>query len=162
MFTELGPFARAAIAEADQLASSTIDFLSPKGPGVGDRFTADFLKRLGDCLVTRNIAAEPQFRVGQTVAYSFDFYIPAERTVIEIALGAHNPSTEYEKDILKCLIARTNGIRVDHLVLLGRPGAKKRLSGPGPSSIARHALMHWNLLVDVLEIPGAVEELTVG
>ena len=38
--------------------------------------------------------------------YCFDFYFPDERTAVEIALGLHNPISEYERDIFKCLLAR--------------------------------------------------------
>ncbi len=54
------------------------------------------------------------------VGYAFDSHISDEATAVEIALSLHNPISEYEHDIFKCLLAREKGLAVDAL-LLDRP-----------------------------------------
>lgn len=86
------------------------------------------------------------------VGYAFDFHIPDEATAVEIALSLHNPISEYEHDIFKCLLAREKGLAVDALLLIVRPGAFHRQGAPGPRRISDFVLKKFNLRVRLLEL----------
>ena len=60
-----------------------------------------------------------------------DFYFPSEGTIVEIALGLRNPNTEFEKDILKAVIAKSLGHRVEKLLFISKPGGSRKCRQPG-------------------------------
>lgn len=65
-----------------------------------------------------------------------DFYFPDEGTIVEVALSARNPTSEYERDLFKALLAKSAGHQVERIILISRPGAFKKLSEPAPQAIA--------------------------
>ena len=110
-----------------------------QGPGRGDRVTAAYIKAL------RNAAAE---RLGRDFAECsltsshgarVDYWFPEERTILEIAFGLRNPLSEFERDVLKAVMARAAGVSVEHLVLLAKPGAHSRLKAPWFRAVIRWA-----------------------
>ena len=54
---------------------------------------------------------------------------------MEVALGLGNPNTEYEKDILKALMARDRGNKVEQLIFISKPGGVKKCNQPGRSAV---------------------------
>src|SRR6185437_11337178 len=87
------------------LAARSPDFAAGKDAGTGDHATNSFMRQLrGD--------AEAAFRVDFSEKkicgnnnFAVDFYFPSEGAVVEVALGLPNPASEFEKDILKALMA---------------------------------------------------------
>jgi len=67
-----------------------------------------------------------------------DYYFAEEGTIVEIALGLRNPNTEYEKDIMKAIIAKNLGNEVQKLVFISKPGGEKKCKQPG-----RLAMRNW-------------------
>jgi hypothetical protein len=84
--------------------------------------------------------------------FRFDFYFPDEGTAIEFAFGLHNPNSEFERDILKCILAIEDGCPVKKLVLVGKPGAILRLSAPAPKVIVTLVGKRFDIVVEVLEL----------
>jgi hypothetical protein len=84
--------------------------------------------------------------------YCFDSYFPDERTAVEIALSLHNPISEYERDIFKCLLAREEGVELTRLIFIARPGSLSRQRAPGPRKIAALVENHFGLRIDILEL----------
>jgi hypothetical protein len=41
--------------------------------------------------------------------FRLDFFSPDEETAVEFAFGLHNPNSEFERDILKCVLAIEGG-----------------------------------------------------
>lgn len=128
------------IAEADP------DFQVVKGPSLGDRATAHFLAELRRRALEAFGSDFSERKICGATSYAVDFYFGPERTVVEVALGLPNPSSEFEKDILKCMVAK-DYVQVDRLVLISRPGGEKKCSQPG-----RTALMEWARTKHGLEI----------
>jgi hypothetical protein len=125
---------------ADDLARKDHNFNKTKGPSVGDRATRRYMDKL-------NKAARRHLRnrvhieeaVMEGTGLNFDFYLPWERTAVEVALGLHNSASEWEKDLFKALLAKHHGKPIRKLVFLTR---RKGLSvRSSPSARAEIAFM---------------------
>jgi hypothetical protein len=89
-------------------------------------------------------------------ALAVDFFFPEEWTIVEVALGLPNDSSEFEKDVLKSLMAIDCGHRVDRLVLISRAGGERKCSEPGRSAVMQWAQKAHGLTVDVYDLPGTL------
>jgi hypothetical protein len=79
------------------LANKTPDFYKVKGAGIGDRASNEFMKNLRQLAKSHFGSDFSEMRVCKDTKHAFDFYIPEEGSVIEVALSLHNPASEYEK-----------------------------------------------------------------
>ncbi len=137
---------------AQKLAESTPGFFDIKGAGEGDHATNAFMKSLrilaqkqfGADLHEKQCVAGPNFR--------FDFYLPNERTVIEIALSLRNPNSEFEKDLLKCILAQKQGLEIKHLLLISKPGGMKKADEPGRKRMAELVQTDFGIAVEVWDL----------
>ena len=120
---------------AKEISRNTVGFFDIKGPGAGNHSTNEFISELdkramdefGEDFSEKNICGNNSLAV--------DFYFPEEATVVEVALGLGNPNTEYEKDILKALMARERGNKVEQLIFISKPGGVKKCNQPGRSAV---------------------------
>lgn len=139
---------------ARQVAERTTDFEAVKGPGAGDRATLAFMRGLRqEAEITFGQDFSEKKLCGET-ALAVDFYFPDEATIVEVALGLPNPASEYEKDVLKAIMAQELGCRVQRLFFISRPGAAKRCSQPGRSAVKDWAKAGHNLGIEVHELGG--------
>ena len=140
------------VALAQEVADERPTFFSIKGPSVGDHDTASFMRELrkratdefGEDYSERKVCGRNNLCV--------DFYFEDESTIVEIALGLRNPTSEYERDLLKALMAKEAGYSVNRLLFVSKPGALKRLRQPGATAIASWAERLHGLKVGVIEI----------
>jgi len=149
---------------ADQLADlaqSLVDewpnFFQKKGAGAGDRDTNAFMKELR---ARAKVALGRDFGEGQICGNNKlapDYYFPDEATIVEIAMGLRNPSSEFERDILKAIMAQEAGNHVSRLLFLSKPGAVARCSQPGLQAFTDWALRAYKIVVEVREFTPAVE-----
>ncbi len=102
-----------------------------RGPGKADRASDRFVKKVARHakarLGSRVRSEEP---VTDKASLRFDFYLPRERTAVEIALGLGNPASEWEKDLFKALLARHHGKGIRKLVFFTLPKGIKVRSSP--------------------------------
>ncbi|MGH9490833.1 MAG: hypothetical protein ACRD17_10010 [Terriglobales bacterium] len=140
------------IVAAQLLADSTPEFFETKGPGVGDRATAAFLRRLQDCATRLFHADYSEKSACGSTALRFDFYFPEERAAVEFAFGLHNPNSEFERDVFKCLLASEDGCPVHKLFLVGKPGALQRLGAPAPQAIIGFVRKRFGLEFEIVEL----------
>ena len=149
----MGPLARRLVAAAQETARRTRGFQRRLGAGAGDDATKRYKEAL-DNLVRRRWPdlILPEERVIEGARYRFDYYIPSERTVIEVALSARNPGSEFEKDAFKVLLAKRAGKPVDRLVVVGKEGTEKRLDQPGQRAICAFARAEHGIDVDVKDL----------
>jgi hypothetical protein len=139
-----------------QLAQALADerptlFLS-KGPGAGDRDTKEFiheLRRRAEQVFGVDYAEKEICGANKLCP---DYYFPDEQTVVEIAFLLKNSPSEFEKDILKAILADESGQPVRKLVFISKPGAVKRCNAPD-----RRSMIEWAERVHGLSI--AVHEL---
>jgi hypothetical protein len=140
------------ISLAREIAAATPDFHIIKGPGTGDKANHDFMSTLRSRAkeAFRRDYAEKQIS-GDTKA-AVDFYIPEEKTIIEVALNLRFPLSEFHKDIFKTLLARDKGKNVDHLVFVSKPGARKRHQEPFSQAIIHWVKKHYSINVTIEEL----------
>ena len=138
---------------AREIAAADPNFQSIKGAGVGDRATAKFLAELRKRVFEAFGDECWEKKICGPTAYAVDFYLEAENAAIELALGLPNPSSEFEKDILKAIIAQ-DYFPVRRLVLISRAGGEKKCRQPGRSALRNWALTKYNLQIDVFDLGG--------
>jgi len=137
---------------AQRMAERIPDFFETKGPGKGDHATAEFVRALrqgarglfGSDFSEKIACASAGFR--------FDFFFPEEAVAVEFAFGLHNPISEFERDIFKCMLAVEDGCPVKRLMLIGKPGAIARLSAPAPKAVMALVKKRFGLTVEVFEL----------
>lgn len=137
---------------AQELVADTPDFCEVKGPGAGDHATNAFMLKLrerarvefGNDYAEQELCSANGFRV--------DYYFPSEATIVEVALGLPKPKTEFERDVLKCIMAKDAGHAVDRLVFFSKPGAQKKCSQPGRAAIAEWLQRNHGIVIEVFEL----------
>ena len=156
-----GPHTKVLLNVAQRIADGTADFRVKKGPGSGNRATNQFMKTLrkaareefGGDFAEQNISGDNGLAV--------DYYFPDESTIIEIALGLEKSNSEFEKDILKAVIAKQNGSHVDRLVFVVKPGGKRKCKQPGRMAMISWAKEIHGITIDVQELiacsPGSAQ-----
>jgi hypothetical protein len=135
---------------AQELAERTPRFFEKKGPGVGDHATGVFVRLLRQLAHEVFGADYSEKIVCKGAGFRFDFYSPDEVTAVEFGFGLHNPNSEFERDILKCLLAIEDGRKVRKLIRVGKPGAIARLSAPALKAIVALVGKRFDLAVEVL------------
>ncbi|HWT00334.1 MAG TPA: hypothetical protein VN256_08810 [Pyrinomonadaceae bacterium] len=137
---------------AQSLAGARPNFFEIKGPSVGDRDTAAFMKELRALAASAFGADYSEKKICGENKLCVDFYFPDEETIVEVALGLRNPTSEYERDILKAIMANESHKAVRHLLFISKPGALKRLSQPGAAAMAAWAERQHGIKVEVREL----------
>lgn len=137
---------------AQEIALKTPDFFQKKGPGHGDRASGQFMLSLRKAAQGLFGCDLSETRACKSASFRFDFYFPEERTAVEFAFGLCNPLSEYERDIFKCLLAQKDGLPVETLLLVGKPGALSRQGARGPVAIRKFVESTHGLTVDVIEL----------
>lgn len=139
---------------ARTIAGENPQFQAVLGPGDGDRATRRFMDQLrAEAVRVFGRDYSEQKICGET-AFAADFYFPEEATVVEVALGLPNPNTEFEKDILKAIVAQDYNYPVRRLFFISRPGGAKKCSQPGRSAFIEWAKQRHNLHIEVHELGG--------
>ena len=137
---------------AQALADERPHFFDLKGPSVGDHDTSSFMKELRSRSLLALNADYAEKKVCGENKLCVDYYLPDEETIIEVALGLRNPTSEYERDILKAIMANDSGYSVSHLLFISKPGALKRLAQPGAATIAAWAERNHGIKVEIREL----------
>lgn len=138
---------------AQAIATRTPDFFAIKGAGAGDKASNVFMAQL------RKAAADlfefdfSEKRVCREARFALDFYFTDEATAVEVALSLRNSSSEYERDIFKCLLARDEGCKVTQLVFITKPGGHRRCKQrPGAPAIERYLSRTHGLEIEIREL----------
>lgn len=137
---------------AQRIVERTPDFFISKGPGKGDHATAEFVRSLREGAQAMFGSDYSEKPACTSAGLRFDFFFPEEAVAVEFAFGLHNPNSEFERDIFKCLLAIDDGCSVKRLLLIGKPGAIARLSAPAPKAIIAFAKKRFDLTVEVFEL----------
>jgi O6-methylguanine-DNA--protein-cysteine methyltransferase len=139
-------------ALAQALADEHPFFFEIKGPSIGDHNTADFMKNLRARAAQAFETDFAEKKICGANNLCVDYYFKAEETVVEVALGLRNPTSEFERDILKAIMAKEYGNSVSHLFFISKPGAKKRLGQPGSRAIVDWARRVHGIDIKVCEL----------
>ena len=136
---------------AQALADERPHFFEIKGPSIGDHDTSSFMKELESCALRTFKTNYAEQTICGNNRLCVDYYFPDEETIIEIALGLRNPTSEYERDILKAIMAKDSGKTVSQLTFISKPGASKRLAQPGAKAIAEWAKRIHGIKIEIRE-----------
>jgi hypothetical protein len=120
---------------AQALVDEDRDFFTAKGAGAGDHATNAFMRALRVRAAAHFGEDHAEQRLCGNNAFAADFYFRREATIVEVALGLKNPSTEFEKDVLKAVMAKELGAPVEHLTFIAKPGGARKCQQPGRSAI---------------------------
>lgn len=137
---------------AKDLALGTKGFLDIKGPGAGNHATNQFIYALGRLSSERFGKDFSEKNICGSNSLAVDFYFPDDGVIVEVALGLRNPNTEYEKDILKAIMAKELGNKVDKLVFITKPGGIKKCNQPGRKAVKDWLLDSNQIEIEVLEL----------
>src|SRR5258708_21221186 len=94
------------LALAREIASASPKFHAVLWPGVGDRATHALMRQLRERAVDAFGKDCSEWKVCDEASLAVDFYFSEEGTIVEVALGLPNPASEFEKDILKAIMAQ--------------------------------------------------------
>jgi len=136
------------------IASKTENFQEVKGAGIGNYATNEFMAELRRNLIEVFGTDFSEKKISGKNSFAVDFYIPEEKSIIEVALGLPNTASEFEKDILKAIMAKELGSDIENLIFISRAGAIKKCNQPG-----RKAIQDWvkdihNINIKIYELPG--------
>jgi D-alanyl-D-alanine dipeptidase len=145
---------------ARSIAAAQPDFQVVRGPGDGDRATHAFMRQLRERAAAAFGVDCAEQKICGSTSFAADFYFPEEATVVEVALGLPNPGSEFEKDILKAIMAQDYGYAVRRLVFISRAGAVKKCAQPGRAAIIAWARAKHALEIEVHELGGEPRKRT--
>lgn len=137
---------------AQALVDVDAEFFTAKGAGAGDRATVAFMRALRASAKAHFGDDHAEHRLCGDTAYAADYYFRHEATIVEVALGLKNPSTEFEKDVLKAVMAKELGAPVEHLVFIAKPGGARKCEQPGRSAIRGWVKRQHGILISVHEL----------
>lgn len=139
---------------ARALAEENPNFQAVLGPGDGDRATGAFMGELRTRAVHHFGRDFSEKKICGQTSLAVDFYFPDEEAIVEVALGLPNPASEFEKDILKAIMANETGQPVRKLVFVSRAGAAKKCSQPGRDAVIGWAKLKHALTIEVHDLHG--------
>jgi len=137
---------------AQTLANETPGFFEIKGSGAGNLATNAYVGELriraalcfGVDLAEQSVCGTNNLRV--------DYYFEPEATIVEIALGLRNPNTEFEKDVLKAVMAKDQGRAVERLLLVSKQGGRKKCNQPGRREVVSWSERSHGIRVEVHDL----------
>lgn len=142
------------LALARKIAAENPAFQAVLGPGDGNRSTNSFLLRLRAAAMEEFGKDFSEQKICGNTSQAVDFYFPQEATIVELALGLPNPASEFEKDVLKAIMAQECGHTVEQLHFISRPGATKKCAQPGRASVTDWARKKHNINIEIHELEG--------
>jgi hypothetical protein len=87
---------------------------------------------------------------------SVDFFVPPEQVVLEVELSLSRSHNNFERDILKVLLAKDRGVDVSTLLLLGDHGSVARHAEPASRAVIAWVRKHYGLRVLVHDLGPAM------
>lgn len=139
---------------ANRISLETENFQMVRGAGAGNHATNSFMNTLRSEMIKVFEIDYSEKRISGKNSFAVDFFIPEEKSIVEVALGLPNTASEFEKDILKAIMAKELKVDVQKLVFISRPGAIKKCSQPGRKAIQEWAKNIHGLEIEIIELPG--------
>ena len=89
--------------------------------------------------------------------FSFDYLIGSR--VVEIAMNLRDQNSEFERGILKVLMAQSELLTVTHLLFLAKTGARARCDIPTRKAVVAWAEREYGVRVEVRELGVSAEAI---
>lgn len=142
------------VALARRIAAKNPEFQAVLGPGAGDLATHYFMRKLRERAERLFGCDYSEKKICGKTSLAVDFYFPDEKTIVEVALGLPNSATEFEKDVLKAIMAGETGQNVEKLIFISRAGGTKKCCQPGRSAVRQWAQTKHGLHIEVHDLHG--------
>jgi hypothetical protein len=139
-------------ALAQTLADERPRLFEILGAGQGDHESNSFTRTLRERATQLFSYDHSERRISGDNRLAVDFYFQEEVTIVEVALSLRNPQGEFERDILKALMAQEIGNEVGRLFFISKPGALARCARPGTQAIMSWARRMHKLEIEVQEL----------
>lgn len=140
---------------AQEIVVEDPDFFQTTGPGEGNRRTNAFMRELQSRAEEAFNQDLSEKRICGSTRLAVDFYFQEESTIVEVALSLRNSNTEFEKNILKALMAQKTGQAVNKLLFLSKPAAKRKHSQPSSRDVIKWVRRNHDIQVEIKELtPG--------
>jgi len=140
------------ISLAQRIADETPGFFERKGPGKGDRAANSFMARLREQALKALGGDFSEKKIVENTNLAVDFFFPDEGTIVEVALRLGNPKSEFERDVLKTLLAKEKDGNVKHLIFVSKPGGRKRYEQPSSQAIMSWAKRNHGIEISIEEL----------
>ncbi len=127
-------------------------FTKKWGPGEGNKITNRIMKEVEALVGTELGACIAEQKLTPHSDQSVDYWLEAERTVIEVEFSLSNPAAVLQKDMLKVMLGIEAGRKIDRLVLVGGPGSERRLDLPSAQEVIGFAKRQFRVHVVVHEL----------
>lgn len=137
---------------AQDVALNTQGFFAINGPGIGNNVTNAFMKELQSRAMTEFKTDYAEQKICGDNGFAVDFYFPDEATIVEVALSLSKPNTEYEKDVLKAVMAKEMKKEVNRLMFISKPGASRKCDQPGRKAIKDWLNLHHKIVIEVHDL----------
>ena len=137
---------------AQKIADETPNFHKVKGPGKGDKANHVFMAELRKRVESQLGIDYSEKQISGEIKSAVDFFLPDEKTIVEIALTLKVPLSEFHKDIFKALLAKDEGVDIEKLVFISKPGAKKRHNEPASKTIMKWLNNNYSIEVEIFEL----------
>jgi hypothetical protein len=134
-----------------QIADDHPNFFVRKGQGVGNLDTNLFVTELNKRALEEFGVDHSEKKICGETNHAVDYYFQDEAAIVEVALSLWTPNSEFEKDILKALMAQEH-YPVKRLVLIGKPGSVEKCKSPSRKSIIDWARRTHSLNIEVHDI----------
>ncbi len=151
------------LESAQRIADRHSRFFEKKGPGAGNRDANLYMANLRTAVEEATGKDYSEQRICGNSKLAVDFFIPDESTIIEVALSLRNPNTEFERDILKALMAKEEGHPVRRLVLIAKPGGERKLRQASSQAMISWAKDKHELEIEAHDLqPTSAEQMNAG
>lgn len=137
---------------AQEVADGLPDMFRKKGPGEGNKFTNLYMARLNQKVIEVIGKQYVELRISGETKQCVDFFVPSERTIVEVELSLHNTHTNLDRDIFKALLAIDSGHQIHTLLLVGKEPAKQRHTQPASKALIKWVKAHHALNVVIEDI----------
>lgn len=134
-----------------EIADERPNFFVRKGQGTGNVDTNRFVAELRRRARIEFGADYSEKKICGDTNHAVDYYFHDEATIVEVALSLWTPNSEFEKDVLKALMAQEQ-YPVKRLILIGKPGSVAKCNSPSRKSIIDWVQRTHDLQVKVHEI----------
>lgn len=137
---------------AESLAREDATFFRKAGPGAGDRRTNAYVGELRSRAAQEFGHDHSEARICGDTGIRVDYYFADEQTIVELAFSLHNPASEFERDLLKAIVAQECGCAVTRLVFICKPGGERRHQAPASQAFIRWIAERHGVTIEIHEI----------
>lgn len=136
---------------AQDLANQWLRFHELLGSGRGGRATHAYMTELRSRAFQAFNEDYSGERISSDKAIEVDFYFPDETTIVEVAMNLRDLNSEFERDVLKAIMAQDASTPVTRLVFLTKPGGIARSRTASSQAIIKWVKEAHGLQVEVRE-----------